>query len=230
MSYNWWPNSLLIGQAIFLLTAVLMLLLCGRAVIVAVDSSLRVRVISAFSISAIYVAFCAYAITVIQIHKHDPAPGGWSIQTGFFNLNNGSSIGTLNGSNNSLVDGGSGSGKVFEIDNSHFAKLKVEGWDSCVGGIEDWPCFVILEESRIQRGDRSGFEQSATNFEGIVRLRLRLRRLSGNQDLAVQCFTEFNAEVAALRKQFDRPSEHDFYNALSHRPVCLEEPPKGAHK
>ena len=60
--------------------------------------------------------------------------------------------------------------------------------DSCVGGIEDWPCFVILEESRIQRGDRSGFEQSATNFEGVVRLRINVRRLTGNQDVAVQVF------------------------------------------
>ena len=227
MSLPWFPHSLLWAQLLFVFATLLVVIAAAHSAIGAETGTLKERLLFALVPSTIAVALCVFVVTVIQIHKHDPvSPSGWSIQTGFLNLN-GSSIGTLNGSNNSLVDGGSGSGKIVDIEHSNLIELGVNGMDSCAGGIEDWPCFVILEESRIQKRDRDGFERTASNFQGIVRLRLHL---PGNQGLAIQCFTEFSAEVSSLRQQFDKPSDRNFYNALSHRPVCLGESPMGAHK
>jgi len=229
ISFNWWPHSLVIGQVFFALAALTVLIGCAYATKVAGRSSLVARVGWGYLLSAVFVAFCTYSITVIQIHKHGPiSDSGFTLKQAFTSLEGGSSIGTFNASNDTMVAVGNGDGKALEFDNSNLARVKVNGMDSCVGGIEDWPCFVLIEKSHIEHGDRSGFEESALNFERVLRLRLLMHQLrsgSKSQDLATQCFTEFNAEMGLLRQEFDKRNEADFYNVLSRRPVCLGESP-----
>lgn len=216
MTYSWWPNSLVIGQTLFALTALVVLIACGWGAIVAEKPSLRARVIASLALSTFFVAFCTYAITVIQIHKHEPE-GATSIKQSIFSLEGGSSIGAFNGSGNSFVVGGGSDGAMVHANKAQLGELNIQDFHGCTGGMGSWTCFLLNEKIYIAQGNAEKFEEVAKRYNPqVVNL-----HLMAHPELADECHREVDANIEIMRTGLRTKDDKIVDALLNEYPVCF---------